>query len=74
MRINQELLIGLKPIYNTITFEIKKQRKKFFAFLVLIIMVSIAIAVITGLALPDTKLDFFFFLLRMGFHGIAYQP
>lgn len=60
MRINQELLIGLKPIYNTITFEIKKQRKKFFAFLVLIIMVSIAIAVITGFVLPDTKLDFFF--------------
>ena len=60
MRNNKELLIGLKPIYNTITFEIKKQRKKFFAFLVLIIMVSIAIAVITGFALPDTKLDFFF--------------
>jgi len=64
MRINQELLIGLKPIYNTITFEIKKQRKKFFAFLVLIIMVSIAIAVITGLtpsqAQPDTLVDFFY--------------
>jgi len=56
---NQELLIGLKPIYNTITFEIKKQRKKFFAFLVLIIMVSIAIAVISGFMKPDTKSEFF---------------
>ena len=59
MIINQELLIGLKPIYNTITFEIKKQRKKFFAFLVLIIMVSIAIAVISGFLKPDTKSEFF---------------
>ena len=69
MRINQELLIGLKPIYNTITFEIKKQRKKFFAFLVLIIMVSILIAVITGLtpseAQPDTLVDFFFIALTL---------
>ena len=69
MRINQELLIGLKPIYNTITFEIKKQRKKFFAFLVLIIMVSIAIAVITGFVLPDTKLDFFSHLYFLSYRS-----
>lgn len=64
MRINQELLIGLKPIYNTITFEIKKQRKKFFAFLVLTLIIAILIAVIVGLtpstARPETSEDLFF--------------
>jgi ABC-type transport system involved in multi-copper enzyme maturation permease subunit len=63
MRINQELLIGLKPIYNTITFEIKKQRKKFYAFLALIIIISVAIVVITGFIRPDTLVGFFFIAL-----------
>ena len=69
MRINQELLIGLKPIYNTITFEIKKQRRKFIAFLVLIIMISILIAVINAVtpseAQPETILDFYYVGLYM---------
>ncbi len=63
MRINQELLIGLKPIYNTITFEIKKQRKKFYAFLALIIIISVAIVVITGFIRPDTLVGLFFIAL-----------
>jgi len=63
MRNNKELLIGLKPIYNTITFEIKKQRKKFYAFLALIIIISVAIVVITGFIRPDTLVGFFFIAL-----------
>jgi len=65
MRINQELLIGLKPIYNTITFEIKKQRKKFIFFLALIFIVAISIALTVGLmpseVRPETSEDMFYF-------------
>ena len=55
--------IGLKPIIYTITFEIKKQRKKFYFFS----LVSIIIAVLLGYVLqlipsyllPDTQAEFF---------------
>jgi len=63
MRINQELLIGLKPIYNTIIFEIKKQRKKFYFFLGVVILIAILFTVIYELtpaaALPTTITGFF---------------
>ena len=61
---NRELLKGLKPIYDTVIFEIKKQRKKFYFFLALTFIVAIIIAVTVGLmpssARPETSEDLFF--------------
>lgn len=63
MENRKDIFTGIKPIIYTISFEIKKQRKKFYFFS----MISIVIAVLLGYVLqlipsyllPDTQAEFF---------------
>ncbi len=63
MRNLNEYFVGLKPIFNTITFEIKKQRKKFYVFLIIVSLVIVLTAVTYGLTPSslqlNTQTDFF---------------
>ncbi len=63
MRNNHELTVGLKPIYDTIIFEIKKQRKKFYVFLIIISLVIVLMTVSYGLTpsslQQSTQIQFF---------------
>ncbi|MFW9771721.1 MAG: ABC transporter permease [Candidatus Heimdallarchaeota archaeon] len=55
--------IGIKPILDTMVFEIKKQKKKFYFFLavaiVVVFLVGYFLQLIPGNLLPDTQADFF---------------
>ena len=54
---------GIKPIFYTIVFEIKKQRKKFYFFSLIAIIVAILLGyvlqLIPGYLLSDTQAEFF---------------
>lgn len=60
---NNQHDVGLKPIYDTIVFEIKKQQKKFYFFLAVAILVVFLVGyflhLIPGYLLPDTQADYF---------------
>lgn len=55
--------VGIKPILYTIVFQMKKQRKKFYYFSIVSIMVAILLGYILQLIpsylLPDTQAEFF---------------
>lgn len=59
----KERLIGIKPIFYTIIFEIKKQRKKFYFFSLISIIVAVLLGyvlqLIPGYLLSDTQAEFF---------------
>ncbi|MFX1592956.1 MAG: hypothetical protein ACFFCL_09700 [Promethearchaeota archaeon] len=59
----KERLIGIKPIFYTIIFEIKKQRKKFYFFSLISIIVAVLLGyvlqLIPGYLLSDTQTEFF---------------
>ncbi|MFX1497083.1 MAG: ABC transporter permease [Promethearchaeota archaeon] len=61
--VNNSTHIGIKPIFDTIVFEIKKQRKKFYFFLIVAILVVFLVGyllqLIPGYLLPDTQADYF---------------
>ncbi|MFX1400321.1 MAG: hypothetical protein ACFE8V_03630 [Promethearchaeota archaeon] len=63
MRNNNQQGIGLKPIFDTIVFEIKKQRKKFYFFLAVAVLVALLVGyllhLIPGYLLPDTQAEYF---------------
>jgi ABC-type transport system involved in multi-copper enzyme maturation permease subunit len=63
MRNNNQHGIGLKPIFDTIVFEIKKQRKKFYFFLgvtiLVVFLVGYLLHLIPGYLLPDTQTEYF---------------
>lgn len=58
-----ETKVGLKPIFNTIAFEMKKQRKKFYFFLAvsiaIVVLMSYILQLIPGYLLSDTQAEFF---------------
>ncbi|MHA2430424.1 MAG: hypothetical protein ACXACC_05240, partial [Promethearchaeota archaeon] len=63
MRNNNEYGIGLKPIFDTVIFEIKKQRKKFYFFLgvsiLVVFLVGYLLNLFPGYLLPDTQAEYF---------------
>ena len=63
MRTNNEYGIGLKPIFDTVVFEIKKQKKKLYFFLGVAILVAILVGYLLQLIpdnlLPDTQTEYF---------------
>ena len=63
MEIRNEIRIGLKPILNTIIFQMKKQKKKFYFFLGVVILVAFLVGyllqLIPGNLLSDTQAEFF---------------
>lgn len=63
MRTNNEYGIGLKPIFDTVIFEIKKQRKKFYFFLgvaiLVVFLVGYLLQLFPGNLLPDTQAEYF---------------
>lgn len=63
METRNESSIGLKPIWDTIVFEMKKQRKKLYFFLIITIAVAVltvyALQLIPGNLLDNTQADFF---------------
>jgi ABC-type transport system involved in multi-copper enzyme maturation permease subunit len=63
MRNRTERNIGIKPIFYTIVFEIKRQRKKFYFFSVVTILVAILVGyvlqLIPGYLLSNTQAGFF---------------
>ena len=63
MRNFNDYFIGLKPIFDTITFEIKMQRKKFYAFLIIefiiIILTTITYELTPSILQQTTQLQFF---------------
>jgi len=63
MRNENDSLIGLSPIFHTIIFEMKKQRKKLYFFIVVTILVAVLLGHILQLfpeyLLSDTQADFF---------------
>ena len=63
MRNNNEYGIGLKPIFDTVIFEIKKQRKKFYFFLGVSILVVFLVGYLLQLfpdyLLPETQAEYF---------------
>lgn len=63
MRKKNDSLIGLAPIFHTIIFEMKKQRKKFYFFTMISILVAVLLSYILQLfpeyLLSDTQADFF---------------
>jgi ABC-type transport system involved in multi-copper enzyme maturation permease subunit len=63
MENRNQKLIGLKPIIYTITFEIKKQRKKFYFFslisIVIAVLLGYVLQLIPSYLLPDTQAEFF---------------
>ncbi len=56
-------LSGIKPILHTVIFEIKKQRKKFYFFSVISIIIAVLLGyvlqLIPSFLLPDTQAEFF---------------
>lgn len=60
---NNNKHIGIKPIFDTVVFEIKKQRKKFYFFLIVAILVVFLVGyllqLIPGYLLPDTQANYF---------------
>jgi len=63
MKSRSETGIGLKPILDTIIFEMKKQKKKLYFFLSITILIGILLVyilqLIPGYLLSDTQADFF---------------
>ncbi len=63
MRNENDSIIGLTPIFNTIIFEMKKQRKKFYFFTIVTILVVVLLSYILHLIpeflLSDTQAEFF---------------
>ncbi|MFW9828523.1 MAG: hypothetical protein ACFFEY_13110 [Candidatus Thorarchaeota archaeon] len=63
MNLREEYNITIKPILYTIIFEIKKQRKKFYFFSLISILVAFLLGYILQLIpsylLPDTQAEFF---------------
>ena len=63
MRNKNDSYIGLTPIFHTIIFEMKKQRKKLYFFTVVTILVAVLLSYILQLfpdnLLSDTQADFF---------------
>jgi len=63
MRNENDSIIGLAPIFNTIIFEMKKQRKKLYFFTMVTILVAVLLSYILHLfsdnLLSDTQADFF---------------
>ncbi|MFX1490423.1 MAG: hypothetical protein ACFFBI_14825 [Promethearchaeota archaeon] len=63
MKTRDEKHIGIKPIFYTIIFEIKKQRKKFYFFFLISIIVAILagyiLQLIPGFLLEDTQAEFY---------------
>ncbi|MGB5911975.1 MAG: hypothetical protein WBH31_12345 [Promethearchaeia archaeon] len=63
MRTNNEYGIGLKPIFDTLVFEIKKQRKKFYFFLgvtiLIVFLVGYLLQLFPDYPLPDTQAEYF---------------
>jgi ABC-type transport system involved in multi-copper enzyme maturation permease subunit len=63
MENRNQKFIGLKPIIYTITFEIKKQRKKFYFFslisIVIAVLLGYVLQLIPSYLLPDTQAEFF---------------
>jgi ABC-2 type transport system permease protein len=63
MRDEDKLFIGIAPIFHTIIFEMKKQRKKLYFFTVIAILVAVLLGYILQLfpeyLLSDTQADFF---------------
>ena len=63
MRNENDSLIGLTPIFHTIIFEMKKQRKKFYFFTMVSILVAVLLSYILQLfpeyPLSDTQAEFF---------------
>ncbi|NHJ24772.1 MAG: ABC transporter permease [Candidatus Lokiarchaeota archaeon] len=63
MRDNNENGIGIKPIIDTMFFEMKKQKKKFYFFFIVAILVDLLVCyllqLIPGNVLSDTQAGFF---------------
>ncbi|MFW9875122.1 MAG: hypothetical protein ACFFG0_18610 [Candidatus Thorarchaeota archaeon] len=63
MKTRDEKHIGIKPIFYTVIFEIKKQRKKFYFFFLIAIIVAILagyiLQLIPGFLLEDTQAEFY---------------
>lgn len=63
MKTRDEKNIGIKPIFYTVIFEIKKQRKKFYFFFLIAIIVAILagyiLQLIPGFLLEDTQAKFY---------------
>ena len=63
MKNEKEYGIGLKPIFDTIVFETKKQQKKFYFFLVISVLIALLVGFILYLfpnyVLPNTQAAYF---------------
>ncbi len=63
MENRKEYLTGIKPIFYTIIFEIKKQRKKFYFFSLIAIIIAVLLGYVLQLIpsylLSDTQAEFF---------------
>ncbi|MFX0076845.1 MAG: ABC transporter permease [Candidatus Hermodarchaeota archaeon] len=60
---NKESVIGITPIYHTIIFEMKKQKKKMYFFTIITVLVAVLLGYILQLfpdnLLSDTQAEFF---------------
>lgn len=63
MRNEEKTLIGITPIFHTIIFEMKKQKKKLYFFTIIAILVAVLLGYILQLfpdyLLPNTQAEFF---------------
>jgi ABC-2 type transport system permease protein len=63
MNLKKEYITGIKPIFYTIIFEIKKQRRKFYFFSIIAALVAVLLGYVLQLfpnfLLPDTQAEFF---------------
>ncbi|MBY9012343.1 MAG: hypothetical protein KGD70_08205, partial [Candidatus Lokiarchaeota archaeon] len=63
MRDEDKSFIGISPIYHTMIFEMKKQKKKLYFFAVIAILVAVLLGYILQLfpeyLLSDTQAEFF---------------
>jgi len=63
MRNENDAYIGITPIFNTIIFEMKKQRKKLYFFTMVTILVAVLLSYVLQLfpeyLLSDTQAEFF---------------
>ena len=63
MRSEDKTFIGIAPIFHTIIFEIKKQRKKLYFFTVISILITVLLSYILQLfpefPLSDTQAEYF---------------
>ena len=59
----KEALIGLTPIFHTLVFEMKKQRKKFYFFTIISLLIAVLLSYILHLfpdfLLADTQAEYF---------------